>query len=107
MNQCGPIDWWPLQEAPFEIVDSMPYFLKSPNSCAITIEEQSVRAMMPNRILGVSGPSAAYAPPTQPLGIPANNNPSEVPESFRKSRRLNCFAFDFSPRLATIAIPPK
>ena len=59
------------QEASFEMIDSMPYFLKSPNSCAITIDEQSVRAMMPNRILGVSGPSAAYAPPTQPFGIPA------------------------------------
>src|SRR5262245_55956634 len=107
MNQCGPIDWWPLQEASFEMVDSIPYFLKSPNSCAITIEEQSVRAIMPNRILGVSGPSAAYAPPTQPFGIPANISPSDVPESFRKSRRLDCLVFGFASFLSTMAIPPK
>ena len=55
------------QDASLEIVDSMPYFLNSPNSCAITIDEQSVKAMMPNRMLVVSGPSAAYAPPIQPL----------------------------------------
>src|SRR5713226_3827290 len=47
------------QEASFEIVDSMPYFLKRPSSWAMTIEEQSVRAMMPIRILGVSGASDA------------------------------------------------
>jgi hypothetical protein len=46
-------------EASFEMVDSMPCFLKRPSSCAITMVEQSVRAMMPKRILGVSGPSAA------------------------------------------------
>ena len=40
------------QEASLEIVDSMPYFLNSPNSCAITIDEQSVKAMMPIRMLG-------------------------------------------------------
>jgi len=46
-------------EASLEIVDSMPYFLKRPSSCAITMVEQSVSAMMPKRILDVSGPSAA------------------------------------------------
>ena len=46
-------------EASFEIVESIPNFLKSPSSCAITIDEQSVSAMMPKRILVVSGASAA------------------------------------------------
>src|SRR6266851_9433697 len=35
------------QDASFEITESMPYFLNSPNSCPITMEEQSVSAMMP------------------------------------------------------------
>jgi len=46
-------------DASLEIVDSIPYFLKRPSSWAITIEEQSVRAMMPIRIFGVSGASDA------------------------------------------------
>ena len=46
-------------DASLEIVDSIPYFLKSPSSWAITIEEQSVRAMMPMRTLGLSGASEA------------------------------------------------
>ena len=46
-------------EASFEMVDSMPCFLNRPSSCAITIDEQSVSAMMPMRIFGVSGPSSA------------------------------------------------
>src|SRR6185503_17632517 len=60
-------------DASFEIVDSIPYFLKSPSSCAITIDEQSVSAMMPIRTLGVSGPSAAYTPPAQFAGSPARS----------------------------------
>ena len=46
-------------DASFEIVDSIPCFLKRPSSCAMTIDEQSVSAMMPKRILGVSGASEA------------------------------------------------
>src|SRR5262245_6689427 len=38
-------------------------------------------------------PSAAYAPPTQPLGIPARSSPSEVPESFRKIATVKLFCF--------------
>jgi hypothetical protein len=60
-------------DASFEIVDSMPCFLKSPSSCAMTIDAQSVSAMIPKRICGVSGPSAAHAPPTQPRGMPASS----------------------------------
>ena len=46
-------------DASLEMVESMPYFLKSPSSWAMTMEEQSVSAMMPMRTLGVSGPSPA------------------------------------------------
>src|SRR3954470_2423663 len=48
----------------------MPHFLKRPFSCAITIGEQSVSAIMPNFIEGVSGESSAYTLPTQPRGRP-------------------------------------
>src|SRR5258705_5851615 len=65
-------------DASFEIVDSMPYFLKSPSSWAITIDEQSVRAMMPILTFGVSGPSAAYTPPAQPVGNPASSAAAPV-----------------------------
>src|SRR6187551_3149985 len=43
------------QLAPLMIVELMPYFLNSPFSCAITIGEQSVSAIMPKRKSGVSG----------------------------------------------------
>ena len=36
------------QFAPLATVELMPYFLKKPFSCAMTIGEQSVSAMMPN-----------------------------------------------------------
>lgn len=51
------------QLAPFVTVDSMPYFLNSPFSCAMTIGEQSVRAMMPKLIFDVSGASLVLAAP--------------------------------------------
>src|SRR5713226_9484263 len=59
------------QDASFETTESMPYFLNSPNSWPITIDEQSVNAIMPNRTDLVSGESSAYAPPTHPAGSPA------------------------------------
>ena len=40
-------------------VELMPYFLNNPFSCAMTIGEQSVSAMMPNFIFAVSGASLA------------------------------------------------
>src|SRR3954464_9757988 len=43
------------QFAPFVTVELMPYFLNRPFSCAITIGEQSVSAIMPKRRSGVSG----------------------------------------------------
>ena len=47
------------QLAPLVTVELMPYFLKSPFSWAMTIGEQSVRAMMPKLTFAVSGASAA------------------------------------------------
>src|SRR5688500_10081550 len=46
------------QLAPFTIVELIPYFLKNPFSCATTIGELSVSAMIPKRTSGVSGPLA-------------------------------------------------
>ena len=46
-------------EASLEIVDSIPYFLNRPSSWAMTMDELSVKAAMPIRMFGVSGPSAA------------------------------------------------
>ena len=43
------------QLAPFLMVALMPYFLKKPFSCAMTMGEQSVRAMKPKETLGCSG----------------------------------------------------
>src|SRR5882757_491058 len=43
------------QLAPLITVELMPYFLNRPFSCAITIGEQSVSAIMPKRMSGVSG----------------------------------------------------
>src|SRR5437660_8059062 len=47
------------QLAPLATVELTPYFLKSPFSCAMTMEEQSVSAMMPNFRSLVSGASLA------------------------------------------------
>jgi hypothetical protein len=47
------------QFAPLVTVDSMPYFLNNPFSCAITMGEQSVRAIMPKFSAAVSGASLA------------------------------------------------
>jgi hypothetical protein len=49
------------QLAPFTTVELMPYFLNSPFSWAITIGEQSVSAIMPKRMSGVSGLLASRA----------------------------------------------
>src|SRR6185436_13935416 len=47
------------QDASFETTDWMPNCLKYPSSCAITIGEQSVSAMIPKRMVLVSGESSA------------------------------------------------
>jgi hypothetical protein len=54
------------QLAPLLTVELMPYFLKRPFSCATTMLEQSVRAMMPKlhvgsfgRVIGIGGADPA------------------------------------------------
>src|SRR6187431_1840219 len=66
------------QLAPFTTVELIPYFLNSPFSCAITMGEQSVSAMMPKRRSGVSGaleeapePGAGAAPGVELDGVAA------------------------------------
>src|SRR5262245_5030708 len=49
------------QLAPLVTVELMPYFLNRPFSCAITMGEQSVRAIIPKLMLGDSGASLAPA----------------------------------------------
>ena len=56
------------QLAPLLTVAFTPYFLKKPFSWAITIDEQSVRAMIPNFRSATSGASLAD---TRPLGSKA------------------------------------
>jgi hypothetical protein len=63
------------QLAPFTTVELMPYFLNRPFSCAITMGELSVSAMMPKRMSATSG--AVFVAPqlardrTRPM--PPNN----------------------------------
>src|ERR1700756_740646 len=79
------------QFAPLVTVELMPYFLNNPFSCAITIGEQSVRAIMPKFNAAVSGASLAKAEPTHPRGRPANRALSVTPLAVvRKNwRRVN------------------
>src|SRR5688572_14623493 len=51
------------QLAPLLTVDVMPYFLKRPFSCAMTIGEQSVSAIIPNLRADTSGDSLAHTRP--------------------------------------------
>src|SRR5205823_3608263 len=57
-------------DASFDTTELMPNFLKNPSSCAMTIGAQSVSAIMPKRMFGVSGESSAYTLPVQPAGSP-------------------------------------
>ena len=70
------------QLAPLLTVELMPYFLKSPFSCAITMLEQSVSAMMPSLMSAVSGASLAKTLPVQLAGKPARSDAAVV-------RRMN------------------
>src|SRR5690348_11526911 len=72
------------QFAPLVTVELIPYFLNKPFSCAMTMGEQSVSAMMPKFSAVVSGPSAAKALPTQPFGSPANRAVSVAPRTARR-----------------------
>src|SRR4051812_30123113 len=56
----------------------------------MTIDEQSVNAMMPKRTFGDSGESSAYAGPAQPLGTPASSPAAREPAVVVKNlRRVN------------------
>src|SRR5262245_115543 len=75
-------------DASFEMTDSIPNCLKYPSSCAITMGEQSVSAMMPNRIAFVSGESSEKADPTHPFGRPSiRPATADPPARFRNLRR--------------------
>src|SRR4051794_3078901 len=82
------------QFAPFETVDWIPYFLNKPFSCAITMGELSVSAMIPNLSWLTSGPSLADNPPAQPRGNPAQRLAREIPAvAPRNWRRGNLRVF--------------
>ena len=105
------------QLAPFATVELMPYFLNSPFSCAITIGEQSVSAIMPKRRSATSGavfvapqlararsrpmpPNSAAAPPTTCRRDGLHQSPCYRPceafsfpcRSFYRDRRFRCFS---------------
>src|SRR5688572_1117907 len=75
-------------DASFDTTEVMPNFLKKPSSWAITIGAQSVSAIMPNRTVVVSGPSAAYTPPAQCRGSPAISAPTAPAAPFTNVRRF-------------------
>src|SRR4029453_369811 len=79
------------QLAPLVTVELIPYFLNRPFSWAMTMGEQSVRAMMPKLTFGDSGASLAVCAPIQPVGRPEASNPRAVAlvEDDRNFRRDN------------------
>src|SRR4051794_19944140 len=79
------------QLAPLLTVELMPYFLNSPFSCAITMGEQSVSAIIPNLRSGVSGPSLAQAARALTRREPARSA-AALPASRRKRRRVTVLA---------------
>src|SRR3954471_10650650 len=85
------------QLAPFEITELMPYFLNKPFSWAITMGEQSVRAIIPNFSVAISGASLAYTLPIHALGKPDNRAARAVPRVAlaRNCRRLWAARKDF------------
>src|SRR5262245_8186134 len=77
----------------------MPNFLNRPFSWAITMDEQSVKAIIPNFIVPTSGEPSAYIDPTQPCGIAPRRlaAPKVFAERARKFRRLRAKAKGESP----------
>ena len=67
------------QFAPFVMVELIPYFLKNPFSCAITMGEQSVSAIIPKFILGASGASVALAAVAAHERLPSADHNAAVP----------------------------
>jgi hypothetical protein len=78
------------QLAPLLTTDLIPYFLKRPFSCAMTMEEQSVSAIMPNFTSEISGASFAKTEPNHPAGRPLNSaaRPTPFAEAERNRRRV-------------------
>src|SRR4051812_28083004 len=80
------------QFAPFVTVELIPNFLNSPFSCAITMGEQSVSAIMPKLMLGVSGPSpvdaAVAAHEREPSALQSAGAPTPLAARVRNWRRL-------------------
>src|SRR5258706_5958153 len=69
------------QLAPLVTFELMPYFLKNPFSCAITIGEQSVSAIMPKLRYFTSGPSLLEAPGATDLDSALESHPASAPPS--------------------------
>src|SRR5690349_19944706 len=87
-------------DASFETTELMPNFLKKPSSCAMTIGEQSVSAIIPKRMFEVSGESSAYAPPTHPPGRPFINVAAALAATvFFKNARRDVFVIVISSEL--------
>jgi hypothetical protein len=80
------------QLAPFTTVELMPYFLNSPRSCAMTIGEQSVSAIMPKRRSATSGAlvDAAFA---LAAGLAAAMLASVLLQAGRRLRRRRPLAY--------------
>src|SRR6202022_2841894 len=72
------------QLAPLLIVELIPYFRKRPFSCAMTMGELSVSAIIPNFKSDVSGASLAHAPGTRKLAV----DPRPAAASWRNLRRV-------------------
>ena len=81
------------QLAPFVTVELMPYFLNNPFSCAMTMGEQSVSAIMPKLMLGASGASLALPAVVAHVRVPRADQRAAAPTplvvSARNWRRLN------------------
>src|SRR4030095_5421135 len=78
------------QLAPLLTTELIPYFLKRPFSCAMTMAEQSVKAMIPNFMSAVSGASLAKTAPPHPAGAPPSTvvRPRPFAEVDRKRLRV-------------------
>src|SRR6187551_149111 len=86
------------QLAPFVTVELMPYFLKRPFSCAMTMGEQSVSAIMPKLRSVTSGASDTEPAVAAQLRLPRAAQRAAAPASWlpreRNWRRFNglvCF----------------
>src|SRR5215471_3318476 len=81
------------QFAPLVTVELMPYFLNRPFSCAMTMGEQSVSAIIPKLMLGDSGASLALpavaAQDFDPRAFHRAATPAPAAVRWRNWRRLS------------------